>query len=281
VPTNKQRREAARRHLERQLERRQEREAVRKRRTLIATVAGTVVLAVVVVIFVVAVTNDNSKKKTTGATPTGTSTAPTSPSATPTTPAAAVTAKYPCVYGKDASGGTVAKKASLPPTKPPKTGKVVVDVKSTQGTMAFTLDRADGPCTVASFESLVKQKYFDNTPCHRLVTSGIYVLQCGDPTGKGTGGPGYTIQDQYTGKEKYTRGVIAMAKTSQPDSGGSQFFIVFKDSLTLPANYTIFGTVTSGMAVIDKVAKAGSNNAGGSGDGAPKLPIKLTQLTVK
>jgi peptidyl-prolyl cis-trans isomerase B (cyclophilin B) len=145
--------------------------------------------------------------------------------------------------------------------------------------MTFMLNRAAAPCTVASFVSLVSQKYFNKTPCHRLTTSGIYVLQCGDPTGTGTGGPGYTIPDEFKSTDKYTTGVLAMANTGQPHSGGSQFFIVYKDSTLQPA-YTIFGTVSTGLNVVDKVAAKGSNNANGPGDGKPKLPITITSMTV-
>jgi peptidyl-prolyl cis-trans isomerase B (cyclophilin B) len=266
VPTSKQRREAARRHLERQLQQRQAQEAARKRRVLIATVAGTLVLALVVVVFVVVVTSNDSKK---------TAASSATPSAATATQAAA---KYPCTWTKS---GTASKPVTVPSTTtPPKTGTIVVDVATSRGPMAFTLDRAKAPCTVASFESLVKQKFYNDTTCHRLVTTGIYVLQCGDPTGKGSGGPGYTIPDEYTGKEKYTRGVIAMANTGSANTGGSQFFITYKND-SLPAQYTVFGTVTGGMSVVDRVAAAGSNNANRTGDGAPKLPIKLTTLSVK
>jgi peptidyl-prolyl cis-trans isomerase B (cyclophilin B) len=253
--------------LERQLQQRQAHEAARKKRVMIATIAGTLVLALIVVIFVVVVTrNGSTKSSAASATPSA---------ATPTATHAA--AKYPCTWTKS---GTAAKPVRVPSTTtPPKSGRVVVDVATTRGSMVFTLDRAQAPCTVASFESLVKQGFYNNTPCHRLVAKGIYVLQCGDPTGKGTGGPGYTVPDEYSGKEKYTRGVIAMANSGSANSGGSQFFITYKND-SLPAQYTVFGTVTSGLSVVDKVAAGGANNANGSGDGAPKLPIKLTKLTV-
>jgi peptidyl-prolyl cis-trans isomerase B (cyclophilin B) len=180
------------------------------------------------------------------------------------------------------TGSQAAKKVNPPSTTASTKGSVPVTVHTTQGDMTFTLNRSEAPCTVASFVSLVNQKYYDDTPCHRLVTSGIYVLQCGDPTGSGTGGPGYTIPDEATGSEQYPAGTIAMARSSQAHSGGSQFFIVYKDSPSLMQNlgnlqYTIFGTVSNGLSVVDKVAAAGTSN--GSTDGAPKLPIKLTTLT--
>ena len=264
MPTEKQRRDAERRRLKRQLERRAAREARRRRFAVIASVAGTLVLIAVVIVVVVATSNDSSTPPAAHRTST-----PATPSAS-TTPAA-----YPCTWTKS---GTAARQVSLPPTTtPPKTGKVSVLVSTTRGSMSFQLDRALAPCTVESFASLAEQHFYDGSPCHRLTaTGGLYVLQCGDPLGTGQGGPGYTIPEELSGTEKYTRGVIAMARTQAPHSGGSQFFIVYKDS-TLPPNYTIFGKVTSGMNVVDKVAAAGSDPAG---DGKPKLSITLTSVGI-
>ncbi len=274
MPTNKQRREAARRHLERQLERRQEREAARRRITLIASIVGSILLIVVVVGVIVAVGNDSKKTTAAGSK----SPAPSSPSVSPGTSAA------PKVPGTCAftPAGAAAKKAVVPAAKVPTKGTVTVAVATTQGNMTFTLNRAAAPCTVASFVSLVQQKYYNATPCHRLVTSGIYVLQCGDPSGTGSGGPGYAVPDEATGKETYPAGTIAMARTSAPNSGGSQFFIVYKDSPNLMQHlgalqYTVFGTVSSGISVVDKVAAAGATTGT---DGPPKLPIKITSATI-
>jgi peptidyl-prolyl cis-trans isomerase B (cyclophilin B) len=272
MPTERQRREAERRRLQRQLQRRAERERRRRRFALVASIVGTLVVVVIVLVFVVATGNDATKPA---------AHASTSPTATASTSAAAA---YPCTWTKS---GTAAKKAAVPSsTTPPKTGKVTVAVATTQGAMTFALDRSVAPCTVASFVSLVEQHYYDKTPCHRLTTSGIYVLQCGDPTGSGTGGPGYTIPDEATGAESYPAGTIAMARSSQAHSGGSQFFIVYKDSPNLKQNlgrlqYTVFGKVSAGLSVVEKVAAHGSNNANGTGDGKPKLPITLSKLTVR
>jgi len=281
VPTNKQRREASRRHLERQLQQRQEREARRKKITLITSVAGAVVLIVGIVVAIAVLNGGNGNKHPqAGGTNSAkhTHSASVSPSATTSAPTQA--ASYPCTWTKDAAG-QAAKKVDVPPTtKPPKKGVVTVSVKTTQGAMTLKLNRASAPCTVESFVSLVKQKYYDRTPCHRLVTAGIYVLQCGDPTGTGTGGPGYTVPDEATGNEKYPAGTVAMARTSQPHSGGSQFFIVYKNSPTLMQHlgaqqYTVFGTVSRGLGVVKKVADKG---AVGGTDGKPKLPITITSM---
>jgi len=269
VPTNKQRRESARRHLERQLQRRQEREARQRKITLIASISGTIVL-IGVIVLVVVIWSGGDKKKTAaaGSTTSPSATTSTSPSAT-TSPSSAPS--YPCSWTKT---GAASKKATVPSTTTPsRKGTVLVDVATSRGALTFTLNRAAAPCAVESFVSLSKQKYFDSTPCHRLTTTGIYVLQCGDPGGTGSGGPGYSFDDELTGHEKYTRGVLAMAN-SGADTNGSQFFIVYKNS-TLGPSYTVFGTVSKGLAVVDKVAAGGANPVG---DGKPKLPISLTNL---
>jgi peptidyl-prolyl cis-trans isomerase B (cyclophilin B) len=270
MPTSKQRREAERRRLQRQLERRSQRDARRRRYTLLASVVGTLVVIGIVIAFVVATTGEDKLPKAAGGSSSSASPTSTSSSSTSATSAAPA---YPCTWKKS---GTAAKAATVPPTtRPPKTGTVNVSVQSSQGAMTFTLNRVAAPCAVESFTSLAKQKYFDGTSCHRLTSGGLSVLQCGDPTGTGSGGPGYSFGDELTGKEKYTKGVLAMANAG-PNTNGSQFFIVYKDSQLGP-NYTVFGTVSQGLDVVDKVAAKGSNPAN---DGKPKLPIKLTRLTV-
>lgn len=272
MPTNKQRREAARRHLERQLERRQEREQARRKFTLIASVVGTIVLIAIVVGVIVAVGHDNKHKAADNPTV-------SSPAATPTPTTSTAAVKLPLGTCSFVAGGTAAKKVSVPANKASTKGTVLATVSTTQGTMKFTLDRSTAPCAVANFVSLAQQKYFNNTPCHRLVTSGIYVLQCGDPTGTGSGGPGYSFNDELTGKEKYTTGVLAMANAGA-NTNGSQFFIVYKDSTGLGPNYTILGKVSSGLDVVNKVVAKGSDNANGTGDGKPKLPISITSVSI-
>ncbi|MCW2495990.1 peptidylprolyl isomerase [Jatrophihabitans sp.] len=274
MPTDKQRREASRRELQQKLQQRQASEAQRRRTTLISSIVATVVIIAGVIVLIAV--NSGGSKKAPSAAPATTAPATTAPATTG--PATTAAAAYPCTW---TAGGTAARKVSVPATTtPPKTGATTVAVQTTQGAMTFTLNRAAAPCTVASFVSLVQQKFYDKTPCHRLTTAGIYVLQCGDPTGTGTGGPGYTIPDEYKSTDRFTTGVLAMANTGQAHSGGSQFFIVYKDS-SLPPQYTIFGTVRSGLSVVEKVAAKGSNNANGQGDGKPNLPITISSMTVK
>jgi peptidyl-prolyl cis-trans isomerase B (cyclophilin B) len=194
-----------------------------------------------------------------------------------------------CDYPSD---GSAAKENTPPPAEGVSSeGTVSVAVATSAGPIGLTLNRAEAPCTVNSFVSLAGQGYFDGTSCHRLTTGeGLKVLQCGDPTGTGTGGPGYTIPDEAPttlapspsggGTVTYPRGTLAMAKTAQPNSGGSQFFLVYADS-TLPPDYTVFGTIDeAGLATIDTVAAAGTDDSNGTGDGKPKAPIEIQTVTV-
>ncbi|MGW4528099.1 peptidylprolyl isomerase [Amycolatopsis sp. NPDC004378] len=173
------------------------------------------------------------------------------------------------------------KKVALPPDGPaPSSGTVPARLATSAGPIGLTLDRALAPCTVVNFLSLVKQGFYDGTACHRLsVASGLQMLQCGDPVGDGTGGPGYTIRDEVFPELTYGRGVLAMAKTSQPDSGGSQFFLVFGPT-EIPPEYTVFGSIDDpGLAVLDKVASGGvdtSKSTIGDGSGPPKTPVTIT-----
>jgi peptidyl-prolyl cis-trans isomerase B (cyclophilin B) len=144
------------------------------------------------------------------------------------------------------------------------------------GTIIISMDGKHAPHTVNSFAFLANKGYFDNTPCHRLTTAGIYVLQCGDPTGTGTGGPGYTIPDENLSNASYPAGTVAMANTGQPHTGGSQFFFVYGDT-QLPPQYTPFGKVTAGLNVLRRIARAGSTP---TGDGRPNQPVIIESFGV-
>ena len=125
-----------------------------------------------------------------------------------------------------------------------------VTIGTTVGDLEATLDREKTPCTVNSFVSLAEQGYFDDVKCHRMTTAGIFVLQCGDPSGTGSGGPGYSFGDELDGTETYGAGTLAMANAG-PDTNGSQFFIVYADS-ELPPAYAVFGHVDdAAVATVD------------------------------
>lgn len=155
---------------------------------------------------------------------------------------------------------------------------------TTCGDIAIELDAAKAPHTVNSFAFLAGEGFYDNTACHRLTTGGLGVLQCGDPSGQGSGGPGYTIPDENLDDPRlkgqtYPAGTVAMANTGQKDSGGSQFFLVHADS-QLPPQYTPFGTISEpGMKVLKKIADAGEGT--GSGDGPPNATVVIDKATVK
>ena len=164
--------------------------------------------------------------------------------------------------------------------KAPRTGTATMQITTNLGPITISMDRARTPCTVASFQHLADKRYFDQTRCHRLVTKGIFVLQCGDPSGTGMGGPDYQFGDENLTGARYSRGVVAMANAG-PGTNGSQFFMVFQDSPLDPL-YTPFGSVTSGIAVVDQVAAGGDDGslADTAGGGHPKIEITLQSVTV-
>ena len=176
-----------------------------------------------------------------------------------------------CDYPDDSAA---AKEVEKPSSSAPKRGAVQVTITTNSGDVRATLDSDAAPCTVNSFVSLAEQGYFDGTTCHRLVPG--FVLQCGDPTATGSGGPGYSFADELTGSETYGRGVLAMANAG-PDTNGSQFFIVLAEA-SLPPAYTVFGSVSDeGMAVVDAIADKGT--AGGVADGPPAEDVTLESVT--
>ncbi|MFV8164760.1 peptidylprolyl isomerase [Mycobacterium sp. 134] len=290
MPTNKERRETAKRKLEEQLERR----AAQERKRRIVTIAGSVAAAIVVIGAVVATfvfTSKDSGSTTASAdTTTATSGAPAQPAANGQLPAFVAAADLGANCQYPAAG------AASKPTTPPHTGKVPTDpatvsvsMVTTQGNIGLQLDNAKAPCTVNSFASLAGQNYFNDTPCHRLTSGGLSVLQCGDPTGQGTGGPGYQFANEYPTNQYqpdnpalqqpvlYPRGTVAMANAG-PNTNGSQFFLVYQDS-QLPPGYTVFGKIDdTGLATLDKIAAAGV--AGGGPDGKPALDVELKSVAL-
>jgi peptidyl-prolyl cis-trans isomerase B (cyclophilin B) len=182
------------------------------------------------------------------------------------------------VCGYTSDGSEPAKEVALPPENANVSGDVPVVVSSNAGDIPATLDADTTPCTVNSFVSLADQGYFDGTTCHRLTTQGIYVLQCGDPTALGSGGPGYSFEDELSGKETYDAGTLAMANAG-PDTNGSQFFIVYEDS-QLPPSYTVFGHIDdTGLKLVREIAEKGTDS--GAPDGAPKEPVEIDSVTAE
>lgn len=200
-------------------------------------------------------------------------------SATPSASASASTQAEPATTCSYQASGTAARNVGLPPTKPDYKAGYRATIHTNRGDVVIDLLNSKATCTVNSFVYLAAKKYFNGTHCHRLTTIDPFVLQCGDPTGTGSGGPGYKFANENLAGAKYTQGTVAMAN-SGPNTNGSQFFIVYKNS-KLAASYTPFGEVVKGLGIIQNVAKAGSNNANAAGDGHPKEKVVIESVTIK
>ncbi|MFE9364250.1 peptidylprolyl isomerase [Streptomyces sp. NPDC006978] len=258
VSSDQRRRQLAREKFERQQQRREE--ARRRTRRLTVIIASSVaVVAVIGVGAYVSLGGDDAKSSAEAA-------ASPDPSASPSESESS---------------------APEPAMEIDKKATYTMSLKTSQGDIGIAMDAAKTPHTTNSFKALADKGYFDDTKCHRLTTEGIFVLQCGDPKGDGTGGPGYTIPDENLtalgkagddGSVTYPAGTVAMANTGQPGTGGSQFFLVYKDT-KLPPSYTPFGTMDdAGLKAVKKVAEAGV--ADGAGDGAPKKTVTVEKATV-
>ena len=275
MASTKRERELARLRAQRQAARRAAAAAERRKRRNTVLV-GLSALAVAAVIVVIAITTSGGKDDTVTA---GASGSPTSASGA-------------CSYS--ASGKASKTVSGLPSSNgPAKKADTKVVLTTNRGELDLTLNGAKAPCTTNSFTFLAKQKYFDGTSCHRLTTASIYVLQCGDPSATGSGGPGYQFADENLSAfntstctpEKnamspcqviYPRGTVAMANGG-PGTNGSQFFLVYKDSPLGPA-YTPFGTITKGLDLLDTVAKAGSTPVS---DGKPNDAVTIKTVKVQ
>ncbi|AJZ83468.1 peptidylprolyl isomerase [Streptomyces antimycoticus] len=212
------------------------------------------------------------------------------------TPSAAPTSKAPDPCAKEAKAVADKKPKKLSWKKEPaltvdKSASYTMKLETTCGDISVAMDAGKAPHTVNSFGFLAGKGYFDHTKCHRLVNSGIFVLQCGDPQGTGAGGPGYTLPDENLKDPsikggKYPAGTVAMANQYNPqtkqgkNTGGSQFFLVYKES-QLPPYYTPFGTVDkAGMKVLKKIADAGAGAPDQTMNTAPNASVVINKATV-
>jgi peptidyl-prolyl cis-trans isomerase B (cyclophilin B) len=155
----------------------------------------------------------------------------------------------------------------------------IVRMYTTQGLIVWDALTREAPCTTYSFRYLAEHNYYNGTHCHRLVTAGIFVLQCGDPTGTGSGGPGYKFNDENLTGATYPAGTIAMANAG-PNTNGSQFFFCTANNTRLAPDYTPFGYVIQGMNVLRKIAAAGDDSQNGPGDGYPHLWVKFNYVQI-
>ncbi|MEV7177696.1 peptidylprolyl isomerase [Kitasatospora sp. NPDC093679] len=258
VSSEQRRRQLAREKYERQMQRRAEaQKQARKRNVLVG--AGVAVAVVAAAGAAWALGGSDGDKKDAAAAP---------------TPTAAATPVKGCTT--PAPGSPNGKQFKTEPAMTVDTkASYTMALDTSCGKVTIALDAAKAPHTVNSFAFLSNEKYFDHTKCHRLTTEGIYVLQCGDPTGTGSGGPGYQFADENLTGATYPAGTVAMANAGA-GTNGSQFFLVYKDT-QLPPNYTPFGKVTGGLDVVQNIAAGGVQ--GGGGDGAPVADVVLNSVT--
>ncbi|MGX5653448.1 peptidylprolyl isomerase [Geodermatophilus nigrescens] len=207
---------------------------------------------------------------------------PVTTSAAPAAQPSAGATDGTCEFVPDMMGNPNLIEVGTPPAEVATTGTTELTMETSVGPIGLTLDHAGAPCAAASFAYLASQQFFDGSPCHRLVNQPTFgVLQCGDPTGTGSGGPTYKFAEEVTPETAYPRGTIAMANSGTPGSTGSQFFLCFVDTQLSP-DYTVVGTVDeAGLAVLDTIAAAGNDGSfePSPGGGAPNVSVTVETMT--
>ncbi len=280
MASSKREKELARQRAERQAARRAaSTQRSKQRRAVVASVVAVLLVAAAAIAVTVAVRGGDDAPTDVAVAASPSAVPSTDPSDEPTGTPSAEPSLAPgdpgCEYVE--GGAPASREVTPPPVEGVELEQVYdVTIATNRGDVVFTMDSAAAPCTANSLRSLADAGYFDDTPCHRLTTVGISVLQCGDPTGTGSGGPGYTFADENLEGATYPRGTVAMANAGA-DTNGSQFFLVYEDS-SLPPQYTPFGTITEGLDLLDEIAAAGSDETNGSGDGKPVLPVQIQTL---
>lgn len=279
MASSKREKELARQRAERQAARRAAAAQRKKQRqAIIASVVAVLLVATAAIAAALTVGGGDDSPTDVAAQPSA-SAAPSAAASDGASAAATTAAGDPgCEYVRTDTPAT--REVELPPTEGVETEQVYdVTIATNRGDIVFEMDSAEAPCTANNLRSLAHFRYFDDTPCHRLTTEGISVLQCGSPDGSGNGGPGYSFKDENLEGATYERGTVAMAN-SGPSTNGSQFFLVYEDS-ALPPNYTPFGKITAGLDVLEEIAAAGSDESNGVGDGKPNLPVQIETLRAK
>jgi peptidyl-prolyl cis-trans isomerase B (cyclophilin B) len=276
-------RKLARERYERQQVRRVERAQKFRQR---AAIGGSVVAVVAIAVGAYFLFGTSSKPSASAASnkPTPAASKSTAPvSLPPATPAAVVPAGAPkvapashCTY---TSNPPAARKVGIPPATPDSSAKSQATIVTNRGTVVVDLLNSRAPCTVNSFVYLANKGFFNNTPCPRITDSGIYVLQCGDPTGTGSGGPGYKFANENTAGATYPAGTLAMANSGGNDTNGSQFFICYAGGGLSPS-YTPFGVVVKGLDIVRNVAEAGNNNSNPAGGGQPNEKVTIESVKI-
>jgi peptidyl-prolyl cis-trans isomerase B (cyclophilin B) len=272
----RQRKLARERHARRLAREAQRQANARKTAKIVGSSAAIVVIAAVVVLGIIALTRNKPTPQPVAA---STTTPAVTPSATPTPTATQVAEPaHSCTY---IPSPPAARKVGSPPAAPDYKATYQATINTNRGAIVIDLLNSKATCTVNSFVFLAEKGFYNSTPCPRLVTTGIFVLQCGDPTGSGSGGPGYEFGSENLTGATYPASTVAMANTGAPNSNGSQFFLVFKNT-PLPPSYTPFGKIVAGLNVLQDLAKAGIvkpfNPAGG---GHPKDKVTIESVTIK
>ena len=211
----------------------------------------------------------------------GTSTTPKATPSASASPTPSPTVAEPATHCVYTAAGTAARKVSLPPATPDYKATYTATIDTNRGAIVIDLLNSKATCTVNSFVHLAEAGFYNKTPCFRLSTADPYMLQCGDPTGKGTGGPGYEYASENLTGATYPAGTVAMANSGEPDSNGSQFFLVYRDSPLSP-DYTPFGKIVSGLNILQAVARAGYGKPlSSAGGGAPNESVEFESVTIK
>jgi peptidyl-prolyl cis-trans isomerase B (cyclophilin B) len=284
-------RERERRRARERYERQRELRVARQRKLRQRLGIGVAIACVLGLVagLTIAFTGGSTPKASPSASASAKATASASASATATSSAAAVTEPAThCTYTSTDSTG----KPSLPSTSPDYKATYTATINTSVGKIGINLLNSKATCTVNSFVHLAQTNFFNNSQCHRVSDSdGLYMLQCGDPTATasqklscssttlGTGGPGYSFDDENLTGATYKAGTVAMANGGA-NTNGSQFFLVFKDT-TLGPSYTPFGTITSGLDILQNVAKAGTSCTFSAGGGVPKEKVVINSVTIK
>ncbi|AZG44250.1 peptidylprolyl isomerase [Gordonia insulae] len=306
MSTNEERREAAKRKLEERLER--ERQEKRRRKLIIASVSTVVVVAIVATattLIVKKVLDDREAARWTSCAYEDTpSRFDQLPKEVPAEVPADQRAQAQAYLDEMKAGEAKQRTSPKPDSQQLKDGTADMVLDTNQGAIPITLQRTGAPCNTGAVISLAENNFYNNSPCHRITESeSLKVLQCGDPTGTGAGGPGWSSPDELPtdlkpagqpadpmtqqGPVIYPRGTVAIAnsnnpQTGQSNTGSSQFFLVLQDSQLAP-NYTVVGKVDpGGLTVLDKIAKNGLTPGpnGNAQDGRPKQPVDIATATV-
>jgi peptidyl-prolyl cis-trans isomerase B (cyclophilin B) len=289
-------RAAARARLEREIAARAAEQARRRRRTAViaGSAAGVVLVVALVVVLVVGLGGGGKKKTSAQASPSASAALASCTWNSATNPSPAPSGQSPAP--KPSPNPNLKNVGTPPASGIANTGTRTMTITTNLGPISVSIDNSKTPCAAESFAYLAGKKFFDNTSCYRMHNSGYYIIQCGDPSATGKGGPTYTYSPENLptdSRPTYTTGMLAVGAPPGSGDNGSQFFIVYKNTeddpsqaqtptSILPAQYTVLGTVTTGMDLVQKVASGGLTPASKNdpNTGKPKVALDIKSLTV-